>query len=121
MAHIADFSYWRLAWCTNWYIREETLRPACQAKCYPPDLRPALSGVEHRSSKYLNNGIERDHGHLKQCLSAMRDFKQAALAGIIARAHALTWNLRNGFSRLTAPVPSNLRLATAWPQLALAI
>ena len=27
-ARIADLSYDRLAWCTNWYIREETLRAA---------------------------------------------------------------------------------------------
>ena len=37
-----------------------------KAKCYPPALRAVLPGVEHRTSKYLNNGIERDHGHLKQ-------------------------------------------------------
>jgi len=27
-ARIAELSYDRLAWCSNWYIREETLRPA---------------------------------------------------------------------------------------------
>lgn len=41
------------------------------AKCYPPALRTVLPGVEHRTSKYLNNGMERDHGHLKQRLSPM--------------------------------------------------
>jgi hypothetical protein len=35
--------------------------------------------------------------------------------------HALMRNLRNGFSDLTDAVPLNLRLAVAWPQLALAI
>ena len=39
-----------------------------KAKCYPPALRAVLPDVEHRTSKYLNNGIERDHGHLKQRL-----------------------------------------------------
>ena len=34
-----------------------------KAKCYPPALRAVLPGVEHRKSKYLNNGIERNHGH----------------------------------------------------------
>lgn len=28
MARIADISYMQLAWCTTWYLREETLRAA---------------------------------------------------------------------------------------------
>lgn len=92
-----------------------------KAKCYPPALRAVLPEVEHRTSKYLNNGMERDHGHLKQRLYPMRGFKQAASADVIPRGHALIRNLRNGFSNLTFHVPLNLRLATAWPQLALAI
>ena len=43
-----------------------------KATCYPPALRAVLPDVEHRTSKYLNNGIERDHGHLKQRLYPMR-------------------------------------------------
>ena len=92
-----------------------------KATCYPPALRVVLPDVEHRTSKYLNNGIERDHGHLKQRLYPMRGFKQAASADVIARGHALIRNLRNGFSTLTGAVPLNLRLAVAWPQLAQAI
>jgi TnpA family transposase len=48
MAHIADFSYWRLAWCTNWYLRDETLRPAIVA----------LVNFQHRQrlSKYWGGG-----------------------------------------------------------------
>jgi transposase-like protein len=65
--------------------------------------------------------MERDHGHLKQRLYPMRGFKQAASGDIIARGHALIRNLRNGFSALTVQVRINLRLAVAWPQLALAI
>ena len=92
-----------------------------KAKCYPPALRTVLPSVEHRTSKYLNNGVERDHGHLKQRLYSMRGFKHANSAGIIVRGHALIRNLRNGFSELTVGVPRLLRLATAWPQLAHAI
>ncbi len=92
-----------------------------KAKCYPPALRAVLPGVEHRTSKYLNNGMERDHGHLKQRLYPMRGFKQATSADVIARGHALIRNLRNGFSSLAVDVPLNLRLAVAWPQLARAI
>lgn len=92
-----------------------------KAKCYPPALRAVLPGVEHRTSKYLNNGIERDHGHFKQRVYPMRGFKQAASADIIVRGHALIRNLRSGFSTLTVAIPLNLRLAVAWPQLAGAI
>ncbi len=92
-----------------------------QAKCYSPALRAVLPHVKHRTSKYLNNGLERDHSHLKQRLYPMRGFKQAASADVLARGHALVQNLRNGFSCLTAAVTRNLRLALAWSQLIQAI
>ncbi len=87
------------------------------AKCYQPALHVLLPGVEHRTAKYLDNGIERDHGHLKQRLYPMRGFKQPASADILARGHAFIQNLRNGFSNLTATVPRPLRLVTVWLQL----
>ena len=71
-----------------------------KAKCYPPALRAVLPHVKHRTSKYLNNGLERDHSHLKQRLYPMRGFKQAPSADILARGHALIQNLRNGCSKL---------------------
>ncbi len=92
-----------------------------KATCYPPALRTVLPNVEHRRSRYLNNGIEHDHGHLKQRLRPMRSFKSATSADILARGHALIQNLRNGFSNLTATIPRCLRLAAAWPHLTLAI
>ena len=92
-----------------------------KAACYPPVLRALLPEAEHRTSKYLNNGLERDHGHLKQRLRPMRGFKDLTAADGFTRGHALVQNLRNGFSSLTDRVPRPLRLATAWPQLARAI
>ena len=92
-----------------------------KAACYPPVLRALLPEAEHRTSKYLNNGLERDHGHLKQRLRPMRGFKQRASADGFARGHALVQNLRHGLSSLSDGVPRPLRLATAWPQLARAI
>lgn len=92
-----------------------------QAKCYRPALRAVLPHVSHRTSKYLNNGLERDHQHLKQRLYPMRGFKEAASADLLARGHAPIQNLRNGFSALTVGVLRVLRLATAWPQLTRAI
>jgi putative transposase len=92
-----------------------------KANCYPPALRVVLPGIEHRRSKYLNNGLERDHSHLKQRLYPMRGFKRGASADTLARGHALIRNLRGGFSSLTDQVAPNLRLATAWGQLTRAI
>ena len=92
-----------------------------KAKCYPPALRAVLPEVEHRRSKYLKNGLERDPAHLKQRFYPMRSFKRGRSADTLARGHALIRNLRGGFSSLTAAVAPNLRLATAWPQLTQAI
>ena len=92
-----------------------------KAACYPPALRALLPTAAHRCSKYLNNGLERDHGRLKQRLRPMRGFKQLASADTLARGCALVQHLRNGFSSLTAHVPRPLRLTTAWPQLARAL
>ncbi len=92
-----------------------------KAKCYPPALGKVLPTVEHRTSKYLNNGLERDHQHFKQRICSMRGFKNSAAADRLARGHALIQNLRNGFSTLTAAVPRALRRMTAWSLLAQAI
>ena len=88
-----------------------------QAGCYPPALRAVLPNVEHRSSHDLNDGLERDHGHLKQRLKPMRGFKQLVTAGVFTRGHAMVQNLRHALSWLTAQVPRSLRLAAAWPTL----
>ncbi len=45
----------------------------------------------------------------------------AASADILPRGHAFLQNLRNGFSTLTATMPRQLRLMTAWSQLTQAI
>jgi transposase-like protein len=85
-----------------------------KAKCYPKALRAELPAVEHRSSKYLNNGLERDHQHLKGRVRPMRRFKQGASASNFCQGHSLIRNLGRGFSSLTVNVPPRLRLATAW-------
>lgn len=88
-----------------------------KAKCYPPALRAVLPLTEHRSSKYLNNGLERDHQHLKGRVRPMRRFKVPASASSFCRGHTLIRNLTCGFSQLTAGVAPRLRLATAWAAL----
>jgi transposase-like protein len=103
-------------------IRETGVTPervvTDRAKCYPPALRNVLPDAEHRCSKFLNNGLERDHGHLKQRVRPMRGFKQAASAQVLVRGHALAQNLRNGFSTLTEHISRPLCLLTAWAVLA---
>lgn len=89
-----------------------------KAKCYPPALRTMLPSVEHRSSKYLNNGLERDHQHLKGRVCLMRRFKTVGGATTFCRGHTLIRNLGRGFSSLTTDVSPRLRLATAWSALA---
>jgi transposase-like protein len=88
------------------------------AACYPGLPRATLPGAEHRQSKYLNNGIECNHGPFKQRVRPTRGFKRPASAAAFARGHALVESLRHGFSPLTAPLAAPLRLAPAWPQLA---
>ncbi len=89
-----------------------------KAKCYPPALRTVLPHVEHRTSKYLNNGLERDHQHLKGRVQPMRRFKKPTSASTFCRGHTLIRNLARGFSQLTAGIAPRLRLATAWAALA---
>jgi transposase-like protein len=89
-----------------------------KARCYPPALRAVLPAAEHRSSKYLNNGLEWDHQFLKGRVRPMRRFKATAPASTFCRGHALIRDLGRGFSRLAAEAPPRLRLATAWSALA---
>jgi transposase, IS6 family len=89
-----------------------------KAKCYPPALRTLLPTVEHRCSKYLNNGLERDHQFLKGRVRPMRRFKSTATASTFCRGHALIRNLGRGFSGLAPGAAPHLRLATAWTALA---
>jgi transposase-like protein len=89
-----------------------------KAKCYPPALRAVLPNVEHRTSKYLNNGLERDHQHLKGRIRSMRWFKTVDGASNFSQGHTLIRNLGHGCSSLTAKVSARLRLATAWSVLA---
>ncbi len=89
-----------------------------KAKCYPPALRAVLPAAEHRSSKHLNNGLERDHQFLKGRVRPMRRFKATETASTFCRGHALIRNLGRRFSRLTAGAPPRLRLAIAWTALA---
>ena len=89
-----------------------------KANCSPPAVRAVLPTVEHRTSNYLNNRLERDHQHLKGRIRPMRRFKTTGSASTLCRGHALIRNLGRGFSSHTAKVAPRLRLARAWSALA---
>ncbi len=98
--------------------RVTTGHPLGEAKCYPPALQTLLPNTEHRTSKYLNNSLERDHQHLNGRVRPMRWFKSVDGASNFCHGYTLIRNLVCGFSLLTAKVPARLRLATAWSALA---
>jgi transposase-like protein len=88
-----------------------------KAKCYPRAVHTILPNVEHRTSKYLNNGLERDHQHLKGRIRPMRRFKTTGGASNFCRGHALIRNLARGHSSFAAEAAPGVRLATAWSAL----
>ena len=93
-----------------------------KAKSYPPALRAVLPLMEQRSSKYLNNRLERDHRQgcpLGQGrVRSLRRFKMVESAASFCRGHTLIRNLHQGFSRLTGGVAACRRMAVAWAALA---
>ena len=83
-----------------------------KAATYPPALGAAVPGVLHPTGRYRINGIERDHGFLKERLPPMRGLKSVASAAIFMRGHALMRNIRRRFYRVVESVPQ--RLVCAW-------
>ena len=65
-----------------------------KAATYPPALAAAVPGVLHRTGRYRTNGIERDHGFLKERLRPMRGLKSVASAAIFMVGHVLMRNIR---------------------------
>jgi transposase-like protein len=92
-----------------------------KAATYPPALAAAVPGVLHRTGRYRTNGIERDHGFLKERLRPMRGLKAVASAAIFMRGHALMHNIRRGFYRIVESIPQRLACAWTWSRLAEAV
>src|ERR1700716_1801783 len=88
-----------------------------KAATYPPALAAAVPGVLHRTGRYRTNGIERDHGFLKERLRPMRGLKCVASAAIFTRGHALMRDIRRGFYRIVQSAPQRLVLAWVWNRL----
>ena len=72
-------------------------------------------------SSTATTAIESDHARLKARLRPMRGLKRLRSAARIAAGHAFVQNLRRGHYEIATDVPSLLRLATAFSELALAM
>ena len=84
-------------------------------------LDELVSAALHVTEQYANNRVEADHGRLKARLRPMRGLKRCRSAARIAAGHAFVQNLRRGHYELATEVPAQLRLATAFTELALVI
>ena len=87
----------------------------------PEEYTINKDGTFHVTEQYENNPIEADHGRLKARLRPMRGLKRLRSTAVIAAGHAFIQNLRRGFYELAIDVPAQLRLASAFDELAQAV
>jgi len=66
---------------------------------YPPALRTIVPEAEHITGKMEQQGIERDHQHLKGRTRSIRGFQQLGCARVVCEGHGFMRNLRDGFYR----------------------
>ena len=93
-----------------------------KAPTYPPALRAVVPEAEHVTGKMEQQGIERDHQHLKGRTRCMRGFQHLRCAQIVCDGHGFMRNRRDGFYRLGEPtgdprVAQAPRLVCAWDAL----
>lgn len=76
----------------------------------------------HKPERYADNRVECDHGRLKARLRPMRGLKTDGTVSVVIRGHAFIQNVRRGHYQLGVEADNkNLRLATAFDELAAAI
>jgi IS6 family transposase len=92
-----------------------------KARPYLRVLAELVPTAAHITDQYSNNRIEADHGRLKARFRPMRGLKRFRSAARLAAGHAFVQNLRRGHYELATEVPAQLRLATAFTELALAV
>src|SRR3954447_2367562 len=73
-----------------------------KAAAYPPAFAQVLPEIKHITGKAEQQGIERDHQHLKGRLKVFRGCKTTGGAQRFCPAHGFVRNLRQGFYRLGA-------------------
>jgi transposase-like protein len=92
-----------------------------RAPTYPLVLEELVPAAWHRTDRYVNNGIEADHGRLKARLWSMRGLKQDRSARTVIAGHAFVQNVRRGHYELAVDEPATRRLPVAFAELALVI
>jgi transposase-like protein len=88
---------------------------------YPRVLDELVPNALHITEQYANHPVEADHGRLKARLRPMRGLKRFRSAAVIAAGHAFIQNLRRGHYELGTAIPTPLRVAAAFTELALGI
>jgi transposase, IS6 family len=91
------------------------------APAYVGVLEELLPAARHVTERYGNNRVEANHGRLKARVRPMRGLKCLATAAVIAAGHAFVQNLRRRHYELATDVAPELRLTTAFAELALAM
>jgi IS6 family transposase len=92
-----------------------------RAAAYPRVLDELVPAACHITEQYANNAIEADHGRVKSRLRPMRGLKQLRCARVITTGYAFIQNIRRGHYEVGAKDEVNLRVLTAFDELALAI
>jgi transposase-like protein len=92
-----------------------------KAAVYPRVLDELVPSVWHRTDRYANNRVEADHGQLKSRLRPMRGLKTDGGVRVITAGHAFVQNVRRGHYELAVDEPIQLRVASAFAELAEAI
>jgi IS6 family transposase len=87
-----------------------------KAARYPPALTVAVCGVLHRTERDRTNGIERDHGLLKERLRLVRG-ESSRSAAVLVVGHAPVRNVCRAVYSI-AECPKRLMLACSWSRLA---
>jgi transposase, IS6 family len=91
------------------------------APVYPRVLDELVPAAWHHVERYANNRIEADHGRLKHRLRPMRGLRTDRTAAVIITGLAFVQNLRRGHYELGTEAVRQLRVATAFSELAQAI
>jgi transposase, IS6 family len=102
-------------------VRPETVTTD-KAPTDPPAFEAGIPEAEHITGKLEQQGIERDHQHLKGRVGSMRGFHHLRCAPVIGQGHAVLRNLHRGFYRLAVPTGTprlrqRPRLVRAWDEL----
>jgi transposase-like protein len=92
-----------------------------KAAVYPRVLEEVAASAWHRTDRYANNRVEADHAQLKWRLRPMRGLKTDGSARVIMAGHAFVQNLRRGHYELAVDQPIQMRVASAFAELAEAI